>query len=186
MNIIRSAIVLLILITLSLSAQSKYLSHNDQYSTIKGLVNDHSSISRIIEIGKTTSDKELYVVEIAKGDVQNKPGFLVIAGVEPDDLAGTAAAQDFIEMILNNAEVDSIKSLIENYSLYVLPRLSPDALDGYFENVKSEYLGNHQSYDLDRDGFNDEDGFNDLNNDNLISMMRIEDPEGEWIEEIIN
>jgi hypothetical protein len=62
-----------------------------------------------------------------------------------------------------------------------VPRLNPDAVEHFFDDLKLETSTNNKPVDDDHDGMFDEDGPDDLNEDGLITCMRIEDPEGEYI-----
>lgn len=164
-------------------AQSlKYQNYSDESKSINELKSKYGDLCKVLEIGKSAGGKTIFALEIGKGDSKIKPALLVVAGVEPDDLTGTVSAKYFAENILANASSDSVKTLLEKYTLYVIPRLSPDPLESYFSNVKSYRMGNDLADDQDRDGKKDEDPYNDLNKDNAITYMRVLDANGEWIE----
>ncbi len=157
--------------------QYKYLSHSELEAALSAIASQHSAIVSLKEIGKSAGGTTIHAVEIGVGERSEKPAFLVIAGAEPDDLASTIAAKEFIRSLT----ADSLKSLLERVTIYVIPSLSPDAAQGYFATPKIALPGNAQADDADRDGAIDEDGAQDLNGDGLISVMRILDPNGDWM-----
>ena len=59
--------------------------------------------------------------------------------------------------------------------------MSPNATENHFSALKHGNNGNAKSTDDDRDGEFNEDPFDDLNNDGLITFMKIEDPTGDYI-----
>jgi len=177
-----SACFMLLLAQVSFAQTLKYQNYADESKSIKDLKTKYGELCKVLEIGKSAGGKTIYALEIGKGNSKEKPALLVIAGVEPDDLTGTVSAKYFAENILANSTADSVKTLLEKYTLYVIPRLSPDPLESYFAKVKSFRMGNDFADDQDKDGKKDEDPYNDLNNDNIISFMRITDPTGEWLE----
>ncbi|MBI3259776.1 MAG: hypothetical protein HYZ54_09925 [Ignavibacteriae bacterium] len=172
-----SSIIFVLFPTFSFSQPYKYLSNSELESSLKEIASGHSATVVIKEIGKSAGGHTLHAVEIGTGEKNEKPALLVIAGVEPDDLASTVAATEFIRSLT----ADSLKSLLERVTVYIIPRLSPDAADGYFSTPKFSLQGNAQADDADRDGAIDEDGAQDINNDGQVTSMRIIDPSGEWM-----
>jgi len=170
------------LANISFAQSFKYQNYSDESRSINELKSKYGDLCKVIEIGKSAGNRTIFALEIGKGNNKSKPALLVIAGVEADDLTGTVSAKYFAENILSNASSDSVKALLDKYTLYVIPRLSPDPLEGNFAKVKTMNLGNDMADDADKDGKKDEDPYNDLNNDNLITLMRVAAADGEWIE----
>jgi hypothetical protein len=107
---------------------------------------------------------------------------LVVAGIEGNDLIGCSVAVSWVEHLVERYESDiEIRKLLETTTVYVIPRLNPDAAEHFFARPKFETPLNDARFDNDRDGLIDEDGPEDINGDGLITWMRIEDPEGECI-----
>lgn len=175
--------ILLLLFSINLFSQNKYLSYENQKNEIEQLIAANSDIAEMITLGESQSGKEIFAVAIGEDKDNSKPAFLVVAGIEPDDITSPVSAQAFLKYILDGKDSDSIKTLINKFTLYVIPRISPDPLETFFADVKYQSPGNFDPDDEDRDGAVDEDGYNDLNNDKLISFIRIEDPDGKYIED---
>jgi hypothetical protein len=173
---------MIMLAHISFAQSFKYQNYADESRSINELKSKYGNLCKVIEIGKSAGSRIIYALEIGKGDSKVKPALLVIGGVEPDDLTGTVSAKYFAENILANSSADSVKALLDKYTLYVIPRLSPDPLESYFAKVKAVNAGNDMADDQDRDGKKDEDPFNDLNGDNFITMMRVAAADGDWIE----
>lgn len=157
-----------------------YQTHLQQLEAFQEL-SDLSDLATFVRYGISAGERDLYALQIGRGDIENKPGLLVIGGVEVDDLASTKAPQAFAEFLINHADSDSVSLLLDHASFYIIPRASPDPLEGYFESPKSVRLGNDQKQDSDRDGLVDEDGPEDLNGDGRITMMRILEDAGNYM-----
>ena len=71
--------------------------------------------------------------------------------------------------------------LLKTTTLYVVPCLNPDATEHFFAEPKIERTTNDTPDDEDHDGLTDEDGCEDLNGDGLITLMRVEDKERQYI-----
>ena len=134
-----------------------------------------------ISIGK----RKVWLVELGKGTKQDRrlrPAMLVVAGIEGSDLIGCTAAVTWVERLVEQYQDDAeIAELLQTTTIYIVPRLNPDAAEHFFARLKIETSSNEKSVDDDHDGLLDEDGPEDLNDDGLITWMRIEDPEGEYI-----
>lgn len=76
---------------------------------------------------------------------------------------------------------EPIDGLPSNATIYVIPRMNPDAAARFFAKPPIESATNNKPFDDDHDGLVDEDGPEDLNGDGQVTMMRIRDPEGTYI-----
>jgi hypothetical protein len=133
----------------------------------------------------TAGKNEVWRIDLGAGSDEERsrrPAMLVVAGIEGNDLAGTASAVTWVESLAKAYENDEkIKKLLDSTTIYVWPRLNPDGAKHFFAKPRLEQTTNDQPNDDDHDGLVDEDGPDDLNGDGLITWMRVEDPEGEFI-----
>ena len=177
---------------LVMSAQAPTLTF-DRYHTpqevseiLKDFASRYPQVARIAEIGRSAGGATLLALELADSSsdlVQpgRRPAVLVTANLEGNHLVGTEAALLLIDKLLAGAQSDSkIKELLQTRSVYVIPLLNPDAAAGYFAKPQWERVSNGAALDDDLDALVDEDGPDDLNQDGLITMMRVKDPEGQW------
>lgn len=135
-----------------------------------------SSSANLQSITKTTGGKDVWMLTLGTGDVDNKPAMVVVGGVEGKHLLGVEMATRFAEkMVSDHTDV------LENTTFYVFPNMSPDATEQYFASVKYGRSGNARATDDDRDGRLDEDPFEDLDGNGIITMMRVKDPTGDWM-----
>ncbi len=142
---------------------------------LRSIANGSSSAS-LQSITKTDGGKDIWMLTLGTGDIENKPAMAVVGGVEGSLLLGVEMAVRLAENLLANNS-----SALDNTTFYVFPNMSPDATEQYFASLKYERSGNAKATDDDRDGRNGEDPFEDLNGDGLITMMRVEDATGDWI-----
>lgn len=142
---------------------------------LRGLANS-SNAATLKSITKTLGGKDVWMLTLGTGDMENKPAMAIVGGVEGQHLLGVEMAVRFAEDIVNN-NLDAL----ENTTYYVFPNMSPDATEQYFASLKYGRSGNAKDTDDDRDGRMNEDPFEDLNGDGMITMMRVEDATGDWI-----
>lgn len=97
-------------------------------------------------------------------------------------MAGRELAIGFAEKLLKESESPEIKKLLSNITFYVFPDISPDASEQYFNGLRYERATNSRPTDNDRDFLTDEDPYEDINGDGFITVVRVSDPAGDYIE----
>jgi len=143
------------------------------------------NLVQVDSIAQSIDKRKIWVVEVGKGAEESRkkrPAILVVAGIEGNDLTGSSIAVSWLEQLIKQFRTDNkTAELLETTTVYVIPRLNPDAVEHFFIEPKLETSANNKPVDDDHDGLVDEDGPEDLNEDGLITWMRIEDKEGDYI-----
>jgi len=177
--------VTLLAIILAPARGAEYYGNKSLGRRLTSLAEGNSSLVRVESIAMSIGKRKVLLIELGKGtkqDRQMRPAMLVVAGIEGNDLIGCTAAVIWIEHLIEQYQADAeIAKLLQTTTIYVVPRLNPDAAEHFFARLKLESSSNNRPVDDDHDGLLDEDGPEDLNDDGLITWMRIEDPEGEYI-----
>ena len=167
---------------LQLSAQTRYSNFRTMSQKIDALCREYSSTCASRSIVRTAGGKDILVLTIGTGDKDNKPGIAIVGGVEGSHVLGKELASGFASSILKESSIPEIKALLDKITFYVFPDVSPDATEQFFSDVKYERSINARSTDDDRDFIFDEDPYEDLNKDGNITIIRIKDPSGKYIE----
>jgi hypothetical protein len=161
---------------------SKYHSFDEMTKAIKNLGSTYSDVVKTESIGKTIKGRDIWLITLHKGDPDQAHAMLVVGGTEAIQIAGSEMALRFAEhLAARYGKIDSVTKLLQTTTVYVIPRVSPDATEAYFEKPIRERATNFRAADDDHDGLVDEDDVDDLNSDGVITMMRIKDPHGEWM-----
>jgi hypothetical protein len=155
-------------ITLRISAQ--YGNHSQLGARIKAL-DQKVDIINASTLVTTHGGKEVILVTTGKGNPDSKPGIAVVGGIQGTSLASTEIIMQMMEKLSTHP------SFTEEVTFYFFPDVSPDASEQYFAPIRYERNENARPGDDDRDGLTDEDGYDDLNQDGLITWMRIKDVE---------
>jgi len=134
-------------------------------------------------IGKSFGNEDIPLIKIQNGKTA-KPTLLIVAGADGKHPAGVINSINVAKQILA-LPADQLNDLLANKSIWIVPVLNVDA---YIRNSNSANLnsGNGRTIDNDRDGRVDEDPDVDLNNDGIISQMRIKTPAGPYKSHAIN
>ena len=143
---------------------------------------DESDLARVTSLGKTVGGREVSLITLGSGDIENRPAILIVGNVQAAQVVGSEAVLRMAERLVAQAATDDkIKRLLGERTLYLLPQPSPDATAKCFVGPFREPQGNATITDDDRDGERGEDPPEDLNGDGWITIMRIEDTAGEYI-----
>jgi hypothetical protein len=146
---------------------------------------EHPDLVRVVSIAQSLGKREVWLVEMGQGaeaDRKTRPAMLLVAGIEGADLIGCSAAVSWVKRLVEQYKTCSdITELLNTTTIYVIPRLNADVAEGFFAQPKLETSLNNKPVDNDHDGLIDEDGPEDLNGDGLITWMRVEDREGDYI-----
>ncbi|NKB89338.1 MAG: hypothetical protein GKS06_14055 [Acidobacteria bacterium] len=143
---------------------------------------DGSSSASMRALGTSAEGREIWLVEIAgDGDLDPaaRPAVLVVGNLEGNHVVGSEIAVGIVQHLLSGA--DGTADVLANNTVYVVPRLNPDGAEAMFAAVQRHRAGNGRPVDDDNDGRTDEDPADDLNGDGVITMMRVEDPEGAYV-----
>lgn len=157
--------------------QSDYLNYESLSKKLKEF-ESKSKFCTVKSIGKSSGGKDLLLVTLSESE-KPKPAVLITAGIDGKHQAGTQIAVQLLDQLLKS---ENLSKLLSEKTLYFVPSVNPDAMDAFFGKLKMEKSGNATKTDDDRDGQIGDDPFEDLNNDGMITQVRIEDVSGTYIE----
>lgn len=167
---------------MSMSGQNDYPTLQEIKAELEGFSSHYSESFQLQNMAETAGDNEVWLGKIGTAaDEDLTPGFLLISGVDGAYPAGTQSVLTLAEKLLTEDAPEGSR-LIDNYFFYIVPVLNPDAYVQYHSDLVYERKVNGREYDIDRDGRISEDPFNDLNDDGLITVIRIEDQAGKYIQ----
>ena len=163
----------------------KYHNYAELTGLAQGLAKTSPQMVKIESIGKTREKRNIWAIQIANPagvPVGERPGLLVAAGFEGDYLFGSELAVFAADYLIKGYPANAaIKKVLDEYVVYILPRVNPDAVEFMWAPVKWARRTNTTPFDDDNDGRMDEDGPDDLNKDGLITIMRVKDPNGAYM-----
>ncbi len=162
----------------------EYYSSESMTERHASIVQQEPNLIHIHELARSRNRRTVSLVEIGIGSEEDRgvrPALLVVAGIEGNDLVGPFTAVAWVERLVRQYQEDPSKTeFLQTTTIYVVPCLNPDATERFFGAPKMEMNVNGTPCDEDHDGLTDEDGSEDLNGDGLITMMRVEDKEGQY------
>ncbi len=175
------AFILILAIPLSLYGRDDYPDHDRLAARLKSLEADYPQYVSLQSLTQTAGGKDIWVLSIGTDNLSDRPAIAVAGGTEGDHLLGTELALRFAGMLLKETVSGKTGSLLDSVTFYVFPDMTPDAGEQYFLPLKYERKGNANSSYTDRYGNAIDHPYTDLNNDGMITLMRVRDRNGDWI-----
>jgi len=131
-------------------------------------------------IGKTYEGRDILCLEITSPGTapDEKPGYYIDANFHAGEVTGSAVALYTVSWFLENYGTNPEATLLlDKFTWYVVPRVCIDGSEMYFNTPFTLRSSTRLFPDTeDKPGLHGED----MNGDGIISMMRIEDPHGDW------
>lgn len=137
----------------------------------------------LVPLYESTGGRRVDALRIARGDlVPGRPAVLVVAALDGPLAWTSTLALDAARGLLASQD-PATKALLGTTTFWIVPRANPDACEARFATPLAETRATLQGGDDDRDGRSGEDAPSDVDGDGLVTMLRVPDPEGEWIED---
>ena len=196
------------------SAQKVPINFNDYHGYtgtvkyLKDIVRAYPGITKLLEIGKSTMGRPIYVIAISNKNIgttidaqvklrnmrkegvknvvpmrpdQGKPGVFISGATHGNEYTGTEVCLYTINKLVSGySNNDEIKHLIDYKVFYICPIVNPDGVYNSVEKGISQ-RANSMLIDNDKDGKINEDGPDDLNRDGHISMFRYKNDNGNYV-----
>jgi len=164
---------------------TKYHNYAELSAMLQNLAGADKTLVKLESIGKTLEKRDIWALQIAAPGgvpIAERPGLLIAANFEADHLIGSELAVFIADYLVKNyASNANVKQRLDHYVIYIMPRVNPDGAEFMWAPLKWARRTNARPYDDDNDGRIDEDGPMDLNKDGLITVMRVKDPNGDYI-----
>ena len=142
------------------------------------IVGANPAFARTHTLAKTPGGRDYLLLEIGPeiaAKTRLLPSVFIAANMEGTVPLSGEAALYLAKLLIQKPELRSDRTW------YILPCGNPDAASLFFAKPLRQDPRNFKPMNDDQDDQVDEDGPEDLNGDGLITMMRVKDPEGEWM-----
>ncbi len=165
--------------------QDRYLDHDQLTRAVQSLASSHRNLASVRSFARTDQGRDVWLLTLgnaATGDLDEKPGLLVVANLEANHLVGSSTALLTAEYLLTRyGQNDEVTRLLDERTVYIIPRMNPDGAELYWSMTGYELPWKPHTSAPDRGGMNDREIGRDLNGDGLVTVMRQRHPEGEWM-----
>jgi len=165
---------------------NRYYSHAGLSDILVRLNQAFPELTQLYSLGRSTEGRDLWCIEVTArnmGDPDRKPAIFLDGNIHGNEVqAGEAVVYTAWYLCHQYDRLDRVKALLDNYVFYLVPMVNPDGRDFWLATANGAMSGRTGSepIDNDRDGVADEDDCDDLNGDGVVTMMRIQDPQGRY------
>lgn len=165
---------------------------------------DHEAVTELVEewaaqypdlvtlesMGQSVQERELWLLTLTNeetGAAEEKPALWIDGHSDAPQVLTKEVALYLIHFLLTGYDTNQrVTDILDTRTLYIVPDANPDPGEqliqepepGVIQGVSRD--GYLHPWDDDGDGRKDEDGPEDINDDGLITSMRVEDPRGDW------
>lgn len=159
-----------------------YRNHAALTSAIDSLRRAYPRLVDVSTIATSPGGRSVQAIRLGSGaNVDSRPALLVLANAYGPHVVGSEIAIGTLQRLARGYGSDpAVTALLDKSTIYVIPRINPDAAEAFFGRPGFERTLTNGTRDMDNDGTMNEDGPDDLNADGMITMMRIMDPAGDW------
>jgi len=127
-------------------ALGSYHSYAQVTSDLQAYANAHPSITRLISIGKSTQNRDLWALLISDNPLveEAEPEFKYVSTMHGNEPVGTELLFYLVDLLLNGYGSDSrLTALVDSTAIWILPLMNPDGLE-------LSRRGNANNVDLNR------------------------------------
>ena len=158
-----------------------YYDYNELTAFMTDIHEAYPELTTLTSLATTPMGREVWMLIVnnpATGAPEEKPGFFANQ-IHSSEVIAAASGQYTIWYLLSRyGEDEEVTQIVDNLSLYLVPRLDMDGAEAYLTGAPAGDDPN--PVDNDRDGKFDEDPPQDLDGDGEIVQMRKIDPLGDW------
>lgn len=159
-----------------------YRNHAALTSAIDSLRRAYPRLVEVSTIATSPGGRAVHAIRLGSGaNVDARPALLILANAHGPHVVGSEIAIGTLQRLARGYGSDqAVTALLDKSTIYVIPRINPDAAEAFFRRPSGERTLSDGTRDMDNDGAMNEDGPDDVNGDGMITMMRILDPAGDW------
>lgn len=160
---------------------SHYYTYQEVVNFLHQMRENNPHLIELKVIGQSYGGLDIFLATLTNqntGKAKEKPGYWIDANIHAGEVTGSAVALYTIYHLLKNYKSKpQITRLLDNYTVYILPRIAVDGAEKYLttpQRLRSSIR--HYPYPEERDGLH----WEDINGDGLILQMRLKDDCGAW------
>lgn len=164
-------------------AFDKYYTHEELSGILTDLCREHQDLVSMRSIGKSHAGRDIWVVTVTDrtaGNPDDKPACYLDGNHHAGEVTGSMVALYTIVYLVERAGRDEqVDRLLHNFTLYVVPRVSPDGAERYLctpDMLRSSVRPWPARGDEAENGLHPED----VDDNGVILQMRVPNERGAW------
>ena len=157
-----------------------YYKYAEITDILKKYSEEHPGFTELDSIGVTPEGRQQWILKVtdkSTGSFEDKPALYVEGNIHAGEVTGSMTVMYLLDTILSNLDDENIAYLMKRYTLYAVPRVSPDGSEYYLttpgtlRSAPRLYPFHHPMPGLQRQ---------DIDGDGVIRLMRVKTPYGGW------
>ncbi len=112
-----------------------YFTYEELSANLQGLVSAYPSLMSLEVNCVTKEGRNQYVAILTNkntGDSMDKPAFYLDGNIHAGEVTSSMCALHTLDYLLTNYnESAEVKDILDNYTVYVIPRVTPDGAETY-------------------------------------------------------
>ena len=157
-----------------------YYDWEEMTNCIKELVSLYPELITMESLVKSEENKDVWAVTITSaetGTPESKPAYYIDGNIHAGEVTGSMCAIWVIDVLCSNQTNDTIKKLLDTYTFYIIPKVTPDGSDVFLHShEKLRSVNRAYPYQEKEPGLHPMD----IDQDGVIRMMRVKSPYGSW------
>jgi len=156
------------------SDNARYRNNREIQEYLQSLQKENPSGIALHQIAVSPGGNEVTLIEIGSNR-SHVPAIFVGANFEGNSPLSAEGALALAKMVIDSSRYT------QKLKWFILPQPNPDAAAAFFAPVKWERTVNNLEVNNDTDDQINEDGPDDLDGNGMITLIRVEDPEGSYV-----
>ncbi len=169
-------------ISLAPERLAAYFTDDELTARLKALAAAHPDLVELVEVGRSYEGRIVWALELtnkATGPAREKPATYLEGNIHAGEVTGSAVCLYIAGYLLDRYGRDErVTALLDHKSFYILPRVNPDGAQLYLTSPRM-LRSSVRPYPEDEE----KDGLHaaDVDGDGEILLMRVADPEGDFV-----
>lgn len=155
-----------------------YYQYQELTRILEGYAKEYPDYCKLESIGETDLGRQMWLLSLTKlatGDFADKPAYGVNGNIHAGEVTGSMCAMYFLDYLLTNREDPEVDWLLSHFTVYCVPRITPDGAEYYLTTPYSvRSVPKLYPFDQVMPGVSPED----LDGDGVIRQMRVKNPDG--------
>ena len=157
-----------------------YYLYSEITQILQGYVQDYPGYCRLTPLAKTAEGRDIWkfeLTDLSTGDFCDKPALCVTGNIHAGEVTGSMCAMHWLDVLLSNKDEAEIASILKNFTVYCIPRISPDGSELYLTTpTQLRSVNKPHPYDEPQPGVQPAD----IDGDGVIRQMRVKAKNGVW------
>jgi len=135
---------------------------------------------RLTSLAKTLEGRDIWKFELtdrSTGEFDEKPALCVTGNIHAGEVTGSVCVMHWLDYLLTNKEEPEVAGVLKNFTVYAIPRISPDGSETYLTTpTQLRSINKMHPFDELQPGVQPAD----LDGDGVIRHMRVKAKNGAW------